>query len=120
MPERIHPGMAEWEQFGYEHVQRYQFAVPFAQNRRVLDAACGNGYGAEMLATQGAGEVVGVDADAAAIDAAQARASRRKRLTFRFEAVQERTRIVPMLGHRQEVCMQIILLLQKKDTGPST
>jgi len=50
----------------YEHWHRYVFARRLAQGRRVLDAACGEGYGAAMLA-DGAVEVVGVDIDAPSI-----------------------------------------------------
>jgi SAM-dependent methyltransferase len=56
----------------YEHWHRYVFARRVAQSRRVLDAACGEGYGAAMLAA-GATEVVGVDIDAASIAHARER-----------------------------------------------
>lgn len=44
----------------YEHFHRYAFAWPLAHGRRVLDAACGEGYGAALLADQAA-SVLGVD-----------------------------------------------------------
>lgn len=44
-----------------EHVARYAWAAQFVEGRRVLDAACGEGYGAQMLLAAGAAEVVGVD-----------------------------------------------------------
>ncbi|GIX32860.1 MAG: hypothetical protein KatS3mg125_0816 [Lysobacterales bacterium] len=44
----------------YEHWHRYAFASVFARGKRVLDAACGEGYGAALLARQAA-SVVGVD-----------------------------------------------------------
>ena len=34
----------------YEHWHRYAFALPLARGRRVLDAACGEGYGSALLA----------------------------------------------------------------------
>lgn len=43
-----------------EHLCRYQFALRFAENRIVLDAATGTGYGAALLANT-ANLVVGVD-----------------------------------------------------------
>lgn len=46
----------------YEHYHRYALAAPFARGKRVLDLACGEGYGAALLAAGGA-EVVGVDID---------------------------------------------------------
>lgn len=44
----------------YEHWHRYALATRFAAGRRVLDAACGEGYGSALLAAH-AREVVGVD-----------------------------------------------------------
>ncbi|PYT22511.1 MAG: SAM-dependent methyltransferase, partial [Acidobacteria bacterium] len=43
-----------------EHVARYWFAARFARGRRVLDAGCGSGYGADVLARE-ACEVLAVD-----------------------------------------------------------
>lgn len=54
-----------------EHRSRYCFARPHARGKRVLDIACGTGFGCEMLAQGGATEVVGVDVDTAALAAAQ-------------------------------------------------
>jgi SAM-dependent methyltransferase len=44
-----------------DHEARYRFACQWAYGRRILDAACGSGYGAAMLAEAGAELVVGVD-----------------------------------------------------------
>lgn len=44
-----------------DHLERYRFARRFAEGRRVLDIACGAGYGSMMLAESGARAVVGVD-----------------------------------------------------------
>lgn len=45
-----------------EHIDRYKFAFPYSDNRKVLDVACGCGYGSFLLATGGkAGSVTGVD-----------------------------------------------------------
>ena len=44
----------------YEHWHRYALATRFAAGRRVLDAACGEGYGSALLAAH-AREVVGVE-----------------------------------------------------------
>ncbi|MBI3148297.1 MAG: methyltransferase domain-containing protein [Betaproteobacteria bacterium] len=44
----------------YEHWHRYAFAQRLASGRRVLDLACGEGYGSALLAQAGA-EVLGID-----------------------------------------------------------
>jgi SAM-dependent methyltransferase len=59
----------------YEHLHRYAFASAFVGGRRVLDAACGEGYGAALLATTAA-SVTGVDLSAAAIEHARGRYGR--------------------------------------------
>ncbi len=56
----------------YEHMHRYVFAAPLVENARVLDAACGEGYGTRLLSAR-ARHVVGVDIDAGSIEHAQAR-----------------------------------------------
>lgn len=65
----------------YEHWHRYQFARPLAAGRRVLDAACGEGYGSALLAGE-ARSVVGVDIDAATVGHAQARYGALANLSF--------------------------------------
>src|SRR6185503_1865010 len=49
-----------------EHLQRYVLARELAAGRRVLDIACGEGYGSALLAA-GADAVVGVDVDEASV-----------------------------------------------------
>lgn len=44
-----------------EHQERYRFARRFASGRRILDLACGTGYGSHQLAEAGARQVDGVD-----------------------------------------------------------
>jgi 2-polyprenyl-3-methyl-5-hydroxy-6-metoxy-1,4-benzoquinol methylase len=44
-----------------EHLNRYVFACQFVQGRRVLDIACGSGYGTDYLKRNGATVVIGVD-----------------------------------------------------------
>ena len=56
----------------YEHIHRYAFAAPLARGCRVLDAACGEGYGSALLAAR-ARSVLGVDLSKEAIDHARAR-----------------------------------------------
>src|SRR5687767_6601798 len=45
----------------WEHIYRYRFAARFVRGRRVLDIACGEGYGAAALLRAGAASVIGVD-----------------------------------------------------------
>jgi SAM-dependent methyltransferase len=65
-PERIVPGEAE-PGVDALHLKRYDFAAPLCAGRRVLDAACGVGYGSERLLRSGAAQVVGVDVSEDAI-----------------------------------------------------
>lgn len=58
--ERMMPAEAHARTF-WEHVARYRFARQFVSGRRVLDVACGEGYGASGLARAGASHVIGVD-----------------------------------------------------------
>ena len=53
-------------EIAYEHWHRYAFARVLAPGRRVLDAACGEGYGSALLARAG-GQVLGVDIGADAV-----------------------------------------------------
>jgi SAM-dependent methyltransferase len=50
-----------------EHWHRYHFAARWAAGQRVLDVACGEGYGSALLARH-AKDVVGVDVSPAAIE----------------------------------------------------
>ncbi len=43
------------------HLRRYETAARYAKDKRVLDIACGVGYGSKMLHLAGAKSVVGVD-----------------------------------------------------------
>lgn len=64
----------------YEHWHRYVFALDLIDDQAVLDLACGEGYGADLLARR-ARSVVGMDSSAAAIAHAAAR-YRRDNLEF--------------------------------------
>jgi SAM-dependent methyltransferase len=50
----------------WEHVYRYAYASRFVNGKRVLDIACGEGYGAAALQKAGATQVIGVDISEAA------------------------------------------------------
>ena len=65
----------------YEHMHRYVFAAQFCGGARVLDAACGEGYGSALLA-RSAKEVTGVDNSHGAIEHARQRYSGKDGLQF--------------------------------------
>ena len=67
IPERIVPGTLAWDLYHLEHIQRYQFALPYCKGKNILDVACGVGYGSFYLAQRGAGSVTGVDISEKAI-----------------------------------------------------
>lgn len=69
-----------------EHYQRYRFAARLVKGKRVLDAACGEGYGSCLLAKE-ADYVAGLDLDAETV----ARASRKygsDKLIFRTGTIE--------------------------------
>lgn len=59
----------------YEHYHRYLMAGELVTGKKVLDAACGEGYGSHLLANY-ADKVVGVDIDQNSIDHAMQRYQR--------------------------------------------
>ncbi len=66
--ERYIPG--ESRITGIESVHRYLLAAELVRGKKVLDVACGEGYGSFLLA-QRAAEVVGIDLNAQAVEAAR-------------------------------------------------
>lgn len=68
--ERVIPGRVN-DDLWSEHIARYAFARRYAQDKRVLDAGCGTGYGSAELA-QSAAEVIGVDIANDALEYARA------------------------------------------------
>ncbi len=52
----------EGAQINYEHLHRYAFAAELVKDKKVLDLACGEGYGPYMLSRE-AESVIGVDKD---------------------------------------------------------
>src|SRR5947207_60969 len=72
--ERIVPGTPEWTAYYANHIQRYAFAADMLTREsiaKVLDVACGVGYGAHYFATGGIGEIVAVDNDSSALECAR-------------------------------------------------
>lgn len=65
--ERFVPGASGAQgEMWYEHWHRYHYVLPFVAGRRVLDVACGEGYGSALMSTRAA-QVAGVDISADAI-----------------------------------------------------
>ena len=58
--ERMVPESADYYTF-WEHIYRYAFACHFVKGMRVLDIACGEGYGSAALRRAGAAHITGVD-----------------------------------------------------------
>jgi ubiquinone/menaquinone biosynthesis C-methylase UbiE len=64
--ERLLPERKE-EYFVFEHLHRYAIAIQLCKNKKVLDIACGEGYGSDLLSSV-AVQVTGVDIDRAAVN----------------------------------------------------
>jgi len=58
--ERMIPGYADAQTY-WEHIYRYRFVLPRIKNKRVLDIACGVGYGSAAMLHAGASSVIGID-----------------------------------------------------------
>jgi len=95
----------------YEHWHRYVFARRLAQGRRVLDAACGEGYGSAMLA-DGAVEVVGVDIDAPSIAHARERYVRKN---LRYETGDATALDFPDASFDLVVCFETLEHLEAQE-----
>lgn len=54
-----------------EHIARYEFAARFVKGKKVLDIACGSGYGSRILHDAGASEVYGCDISGEAVEYAR-------------------------------------------------
>jgi SAM-dependent methyltransferase len=68
------------------HYARYSLARTLCPGRRVLDFACGEGYGSWLMSMWGASEVTGVDVSKEAIDAASSAFSRNGLAFARLDA----------------------------------
>ena len=56
----------------YEHLHRYAYATTFVEGKRVLDLACGEGYGSKMM-SNAASSVIGIDIDDQAVEHARSK-----------------------------------------------
>lgn len=68
-------------EIAYEHWHRYAFALSLVAGKHVLDAACGEGFGAALLACKAA-SVQAIDIDAASIEHAKTRYASSGNLQF--------------------------------------
>ncbi len=78
--ERFVPGIDDAE-LAMEHYQRYYSALPLVRGKKVLDAACGEGYGTALLA-KAAAHVTGIDISPDAIARAKGSYSQEGRVRF--------------------------------------
>lgn len=79
--ERMVPEFHKGAQIYGEHVGRYEAALNIVTNKKVLDIACGSGYGSYIL-SKNAQSVVGVDVSQQSIDYATAY-YKRKNITYK-------------------------------------
>jgi 2-polyprenyl-3-methyl-5-hydroxy-6-metoxy-1,4-benzoquinol methylase len=80
--ERTLPDVPEENYWYRRHLVVYEWIAERLAGKRVVDMACGEGYGSDLLARSGAGSVVGVDANPEAHEHARLRY---KRPNLRFE-----------------------------------
>jgi SAM-dependent methyltransferase len=74
-PERVVSAMAPYDRRGHE--ARYRLAAGFlSPGDRVIDAACGTGYGAALLEARGPISYLGVEIDLSVVEYQQARRRR--------------------------------------------
>lgn len=70
--ERVDP-LARFSPYTVDHLARYDIASQIVEGKTVLDAACGIGFGARILAEAGATTVTAVELDKGALERAHAR-----------------------------------------------
>lgn len=70
-----------------EHYQRYRFAGKFVKGKKVLDAACGEGYGSHILSAE-AKEVTGLDISTKTVENANKKYGK-DNLSFRAGSVEK-------------------------------
>ena len=83
--ERFVPGIDDVE-LEVEHYQRYNAVVQLVKNKVVVDAACGEGYGSNILA-QVADKVIGIDISKEAIDHARIKYKDQHNIEFVQESI---------------------------------
>jgi SAM-dependent methyltransferase len=74
--ERIEPDTREWLLYYGNHISRYSFArqhIDIIKDKRILDIACGVGYGSKYLSEIPDAEIIGVDRSKDALSIAKER-----------------------------------------------
>ncbi len=96
----------------YEHLHRYALARDYASGRRVIDLACGEGYGADLLA-EVAAFVLGVDIDPSTIRHA-ADAYQRTNLRFLAGSITSLPLVAPV-AFELAVCFEALEHVEQQD-----
>lgn len=89
--ERIIPElMSPMNMLLLEHIARYQFALPYVKEGRVLDISCGSGFGTQFVAKKAKHiieQIVGIDIDQETIQYAKGRYHHPKAAFKQYDAV---------------------------------
>lgn len=85
--ERFIPGVGD-EHIVAEHMQRYNSVLQIVRGKKVLDAACGTGYGSALMASV-AREVKGIDISSEAISFAKSRYGKLKNVTYQEASIEK-------------------------------
>src|SRR5437660_2020345 len=89
------------------HMARYQLAAPYCKGKRVLDVACGEGYGAYALRQFGAASVDAVDNSPQAVSNAQALFATSS-VQFHLHDAESVDRLFPDFHFEVIVCLETI------------
>ena len=85
--ERFMPDLINDDVMVAEHMQRYLSIAPLIKGKKIIDIACGEGYGSEILA-RSAASVTGMDISVEAVEHAAAK-YRRDNLSFRVGSISD-------------------------------
>ncbi|MFH1425973.1 MAG: class I SAM-dependent methyltransferase [Candidatus Kerfeldbacteria bacterium] len=69
------------ERIYLDHLERYRFSAQYVKGRKVVDIACGTGYGTALIADRGATDITGIDISSESINYARKK-YQRKNLRF--------------------------------------
>ncbi len=90
----------------YEHYHRYALASRYVRGKRVLDLACGEGYGSKLLAAE-ASAVIGVDIEESAVEHAS-RTYGGEGLSFRTGSITDPDTLADEASFDVIVCFEAI------------